>query len=224
MYKFIGILYYEMKNLAGISVILGFITMVAMIGLPIVLFIHTLYNGYTKFTFPITCGIVIASLIGLGAKGAWTSVVILLIAHSIYAIKCFMNNYNHFNRYIGWSSLAASLDFKTLKNLYDLNSRRLTFWDYRECSYRTANCESVTICIPNKIEYLKFLLWRYKIRKIEQKRKDAEEKVKYNQNNVEATQLILDQAQLDIEALRKKAEREFNEAARIIKEVAIVGK
>lgn len=226
MNKFIGVGWYSSEELSGINVawevLVLFAGMIAILAL-----IGCLCDGCGKRTLLISIAIMTLGFIEWTFAGLWGTMSFCILAHSCRAFFWIADNYDYFNRCIGvLSDGVVSLDFNTIKNLYELNPKRFSLLSYRECVYTPATRSSIDVCIPSKIEYLKYTFWRYKIEKAEQKAKEIKRKNKQTKYNAKATKIILDQAQLDIEALRKQSETELNEAMRTIKEVQsnLIGK
>lgn len=220
MYRFIGILLCKTDgDITNIQFALGSLALISMLGSLVFLFIHAIcYCHYNKFTFLAACIAVVSTLICFGFTITLILLGIFVLALCIYVIYYFISNYKKFNKYNGISD-SVELDLKTLKELYELNSERLTFWEYRECNYKTDDNGTISICLLNKIEYLKFFFWRHKTQKIEQKIKKLKEEKECNQNNTKATQLVINQALADIKTLRDKAKEELKQADEIQKRV-----
>ena len=214
MNKFIGVWNYETQDLSGISFLWRCALLVGValcLGLAIMFIIDEKYK--LSFKTVIVAGI-------LSCLGMWPNIslgiglIFIDIGFSvIYGIRCYKSANSY---YKSFTEKFAILDFKTIKSLYDLNPDRFRFnEDSTSCRYRVYGEEGIKfvyICIPNPYEYLKYYIWR-------KKSQETEYKSLVNKNNVEATQLILNQAQCDIEKLRKKARKELKEASSAIEQV-----
>lgn len=216
--KFIGMGLYagELSTISCVWEIL--VLSVGMIA--IMIFFGFLCDGCSKRTLLISIAIMTLGFIEWTFVGLWTTMAFCIFAHCCRAFYWITDNYDYFNKCVKLlSDEVASLDFDTIKNLYELNPKRFSFAGYRECFYTPACYDSINVCIPSRIEYLKYTLWRYKAKKTEQKAEELKKKSEKNKCNAKASKIILDQAQLDIEALRKQAEAELNEAMSTIKKV-----
>lgn len=214
MQKLSGGWNYEMQDLSGIS-ILWRCTLIVGVALCLGLAIIFIVDKEYKLSFKT---VIVASM--LLCLGMWPnislgiSLIFIDIGFSvIYGIRCYKSANSY---YKSFTEKFAVLDFKTIKSLYDLNPDRFRFnEDSTSCKYRVYGEEGIKfvyICISNPYEYLKYYIWRKKSQK-------TEYKFLANKNNVEATQLILNQAQCDIEKLRKKAREELKEASSIMEQV-----
>lgn len=219
MNKFIGVGWYSSEELSDISftweVLVLFAGMIAIITL-----VLCLCDGCSKGTLLISIVIITLGFIEWTFAGLRITMALCIFAHACRAIYWIADNYIYFNRYVKMlSDYVVSLDFNTIKNLYSLNPKRFSRLSYRECAYTPAGHISIDVCIPSKVEYLKYTFWRYEIEKAEQRAKEIRSKSEKAKYNAKATKMILNQAQLDIEALRKKSEAELNEAMSTLKEV-----
>ncbi len=216
MNKFIGMGLYDGK-LSTISCLWEILTLLAGMA-AIIVFICFLCEG--KRTFLISIGIMVLGFIEWTFIGLWATMAFCIFAYGCRTFYWIADNYIYFNKLANvLSDTVVSLDFTTIKNLYNLNPKRFYFNGCRECIYLPNNSLSIDVCIPKKIEYVKYALWKYRLQKDEQKTEELKKKSEKNKCNAKATKIILDQAQLDIEALRKQAEAELNEAMSTIKKV-----
>lgn len=217
MNKFIGVGLYEYKQLSTISHVWEVLILIAGMA-AIIAFICFLCEG--KRTFLISIGIMVLGFIEWTFIGLWATMAFCILAQGCRTFYWITDNYDYFNKLANvLSDTVVSLDFATIKNLYNLNPKRFYFDGYRECVYTPNHSLSIDVCIPKKIEYVKYTLWKYRLQKDEQKAEELKKKSEKNKCNAKASKIILDQAQLDIEALRKQAEAEINEAMSTIKKV-----
>lgn len=155
--------------------------------------------------------------------------VIAIICYSFYLI---WDSYTELNRY-SYSSNATNMDFQTFKNLYDLNPKRFEYtyghWEYSipfskedyEDPWFSFNYKKNTmyILITDPKEFAKYYKWNKQRLKQKAKDKAIADRAKQHKANVKNMQLILNQAQMDIDALKKQADKEIATAADISKQV-----
>ena len=131
----------------------------------------------------------------------------------------------------------TEVNFQTIKDLYSLSPQRFSIPNYykdnlcyRNCSYTTDQkrkteysylVESRTyyLTIHKRIDFIKFYIWAFKLSKeayICDVSKKNIAQFKQGQENLKA---IINQAQTDIDKIRKQSEQELNKAKKIIREV-----
>lgn len=157
---------------------------------------------------------------GLGFYGIAFILSIRLIRFALGLIAC----YKEFN---AQSSIFDNVrvNFGTFKNLYAVSKKRFKFskewaidavfvqlfYTVDEGDFR----KQYRVLISNVVDFVKFYFWYKNALKECAKRK----KVKENIKESKAMEDILNQAQKDIDALRKRSEDEIKEAMDIIKDV-----
>ncbi len=119
----------------------------------------------------------------------------------------------------------VKVNFETFKNLYAVSKKRFKFskeWSintvFGQLFYTVDEGDfgkQYRILIPNVVEFVKFYFWHKNALKECAKRKKDKENIKESQ----AMEDILNQAQKDIDNLRKQSENEIKQAADTIKEV-----
>ena len=161
-----------------------------------------------------------AFICGLGFYGVALIVGIRLIRFALKLIA----SYEEFN---APSSIfdSVKVNFETFKNLYAVSKKR--FKSSKECSidvvfgqlFYTVDegdfWKQYRVLIPNVVEFVKFYFW------CKNALKDCAKKKKIKQGIKESKIMedILNQAQKDIDALRKHSEDEIKEAMNTIKDV-----
>lgn len=157
---------------------------------------------------------------GLGFYGI---VLILGIRLIRFALRLIVY-YKEFNAH---SSIFdnVKLNFETFKNLYTVSKKKFKFskeWSidavFGQLFYTVDEGDfgkQYRILIPNVVDFVKFYFWYKNALKECAKRKKVKERIKENK----AMEDILNQAQKDIDALRKRSEDEIKEAMDTIKDV-----
>ena len=157
---------------------------------------------------------------GLGFYG----VAIVLGFCSIRFVIRLVVYYKEFN---GYSRIhnSVKISFKTFKNLYTVSKKRFKFTQewiinsvFGQLFYvvdKDDFKEEYHILIPNVVEFVKFYFW-YKnaLKKCAKKKK-----IKQGIEESKIMEDILNQAQKDIDALRKRSEDEIKEATGMMKDV-----
>lgn len=117
----------------------------------------------------------------------------------------------------------TSMDFDTFEKLYTISPRRFCGSDYHVFEERLyykfdefPNSYKVKITFKTFNDYRKYYSWLQK----KQKDKDLEKQAKLHKAEVETMKLILEQAQKDIDKLRKQSEDEIKQATDTMKDVS----
>ena len=157
---------------------------------------------------------------GLGFYGVAFVLSIRLIRFALGLIVC----YKEFN---AQSSIFdnVKVNFKTFKNLYAVSKKRFKFskeWSidavFGQLFYTVDEGDfgkQYRVLIPNVIDFVKFYFWYKNALKECARRKKVKESIKESK----AMEDILNQAQKDIDKLRKQSESEIKEATDTMKEV-----
>lgn len=237
MNKLIGVWNYDYDSLPALLqiwwliLVLGFIIVFVFLLASILCQFLSAKNWFLIALIPSTCCI-------LGSGNLTISGIVIMgyvIAFICYCSYLIWHSYTELNRH-SYSSNAANMDFQTFKNLYDLNPNRFNFkygyWQYlipkdEEVSVRYSRFyylndmlnDEIYITITDPKEFAKYYKWNEQ--RLKQKAKDdaIADRAKRHKANVENMQLILNQAQKDIDALKKQADEEIAIAADISKQV-----
>lgn len=157
---------------------------------------------------------------GLGFYG----VAIVLGFCSIRFVIRLVAYYKEFNGY-SCAHNSVKISFRTFKNLYTVSKKRFKFTQewiidlvFGQLFYAVDKDDfkkDYHILIPNIIEFVKFYFW------YENALKECERKKKVKENIKESKIMedILNQAQKDIDNLRKQSENEIKQAADTMEEV-----
>lgn len=157
---------------------------------------------------------------GLGFYGVALILGIRLIRFALKLIAC----YKEFN---AQSSIFdnVKVNFETFKNLYTVSKKRFKLskeWStdavFGQLFYTVDEGDfgkQYRVLIPNVIDFVKFYFWYKNALKEGARRKKVKENIKENK----AMEDILNQAQKDIDKLRKQSESEIKQATDAMKEV-----
>lgn len=120
----------------------------------------------------------------------------------------------------------VKVNFETFKNLYAVSKKRFKFskeWSidavFGQLFYTVDEGDfgkQYRVLIPNVVEFVKFYFWYKNALKECAKRKKVKESIKESK----IMEDILNQAQKDIDALRKQSENEIKQATDTMKEVS----
>lgn len=141
-------------------------------------------------------------IIGLGIS-------ITLITTFLICLSQLISGYKHFQRKNEESSIDyAVIDYSTLKRLYQINPKAYTFTDYGQL-YRIRDSygysvREVRICFKTVVDYYQF------IHDKESKEK-SDASLKKNQKEINGLNKLRDLAQKDIDNLRAKLDKEFQQ-------------
>lgn len=236
MNKLIGVWVVDFDSLPILLQIWGVILVLSIfVGATVLLFMLIEEEGSTNTRFFTTFAISVPLFLGTG------SLVVFIIEATLYilgiaAYRQYINTsaFIDFNKY-SHSENSVDMDFQTFKNLYDLNPKRFNYMDYEgRWEYNVpwkhdeimgnpwqmdAFKKKVYISIKDPKEFAKYYKWNKQ--RLKQKAKDEAiaDKAKRHKANVKNMQLILNQAQMDIDALKKQADKEIAMAADISKQV-----
>lgn len=243
MDKLIGVWNYNPESLSGPLQAYGVILILILVFCVGVLFVSLLLDECSfRMAVHFSFGISIPILVGSGSVVVLViEAIIYLASFVLYKMYYFGDAYEKLNLKQSWSN-ASNMDFQTFKNLYDLNLDRFGYtydghWEYHipwSKEEKMNNCcrvgdnfyyitsqykGTVYILITNPKEFVKYYKWNKQ--RLKQKAKDdaIKENAERYKNNVKSMQRILDQAQKDIDALKKQADEEINMAADISKQV-----
>lgn len=237
MNKLIGVWNYDFDSLPILLQIWGVILVLSIfVGATMLLVMLIEEEGSTNTRFFATFVISVPLFLGTGSLAVFiieATLYILGIAAYRQYIKT--SAFIDFNKY-SHSENSANMDFQTFKNLYDLNPKRFNFkygyWQYlipkeeeisgRYLKFHYLNNminDEIYITITDPKEFTKYYKWNKQ--RLKQKAEDEAiaDRAKRHKSNVENMQLILNQAQMDIDALKKQADEEIAMAADISKQV-----
>ena len=239
MNKLIGVWVVDFDSLPILLQIWGMILVLSIfVGAAVLLFMLIEEEGSTNTRFFTTFAISVPLFLGTGSLAVFTIEATLYI-FGIAAYRQYINTsaFIDFNKY-SHSENSVNMDFQTFKNLYDLNPKRFSYisyegrWEYNVPWSKEEYDEimgnpwrmdlfkkKVYISITDSKEFDKYYKWNKQ--RLKQKAKDdaIEADAKRHKSNVENMQLILNQAQKDIGALKKQADEEIAMAADISKQV-----
>lgn len=239
MNKLIGVWNYDFDSLPillqiwGLILALGFIIVLGFLLASILCKFLSAEQWFLIALIPSTCCI-------LGSGNLTISGIVIMgyvIAFICYCSYLIWDSYIELNRH-SYSSNAVNMDFQTFKNLYDLNPKRFSYisyegrWEYNVPWSKEEYDEimgnpwrmdlfkkKVYITITDPKEFAKYYKWNKQRLKQEEKDEAVADRAKRHRANVENMQLILNQAQMDIDALKKQADKEIATAADISKQV-----
>lgn len=186
-----------------------------------------------KKLFVYSLPIPISLFLGTGSTGVIISgisvYVVIFVAYKLYRFVYIYNNLNS----RGCESRSVDMDFQTFKNLYELNPDRFEYtcghWkylipfskeDYGDSWFRlNYDKNTMYILIADFKEFAKYYKWNKQ--RLKQKAKDdaIKENAERHKNNVKSMQRILNQAQKDIDTLKKQADEEIAMATDISNQV-----
>lgn len=110
----------------------------------------------------------------------------------------------------------TSMDFETFERLNIVSPERFyTISIFNKNLYYRLDNYMVRITFPTLNDYHKYIGWCNGLEKEEKRQKQ----VKQHKANIETMTMILEQAQKDIDNLRKQSENEIKEATSMMKEV-----
>ncbi len=234
MDKFIGVWNYDFESIGFPLQFCGaLLAIVFFIGLILLAVLVISEEFEPKELFVYSLPIPISLFLGTGSTGVIiTEILVYVVIFVVYKLYRFVYIYDNLNSK-DWESRSVNMDFQTFKNLYDLNPDRFEYtcghWEYRipfskedyEDPWFRLNYDKNTmyILIADHKEFAKYYKWNKQ--RLKQKAKDdaIKENAERHKNNVKSMQRILNQAQKDIDTLKKQADEEINMAADISKQV-----
>lgn len=239
MNKLIGVWNYNLDSLPTLLQIWGVILVLSIFaGASILLIMLIEEEGSADTRFFTTFAISAPLFLGTGSFAVFIIEATLYIL-SLAAYGRYINTsaFIDFNKY-SHSENSVDMDFQTFKNLYDLNPKRFNYisyegrWEYNVPWSKEEYDEimgnpwrmdlfkkKVYITITDPKEFAKYYKWNKQRLKQEEKDEAVADRAKRHRANVENMQLILNQAQMDIDALKKQADKEIATAADISKQV-----
>ena len=239
MSKLIGVWTADFDKLTFLSQVWGVILVVSIfVGASMLLLMLIEEEGSIDTRFFTTFVISAPLFLGTGSLAVFIIEATLYIL-GIAAYGQYIKNsaFIDFNKY-SHSENSVDMDFQTFKNLYDLNPKRFSYisyegrWEYNvpwskeeydeivKNPWRmNAFKKEVYISITGPKEFDKYYKWNKQRLKQEAKDEAIADRTKRHKANVENMQLILNQAQKDIDALKKQADEEIAMAADISKQV-----
>ena len=142
------------------------------------------------------------------------------------------NRYDSINKPVGDHMKVAVVDLKTIKNLYQVSKGRFDlprYYDYNlsydYCFFSTDpdtnrwGVRKVRLAFPNFFEYLKFYAWDYMENRRYAKGKDIRQKAEKAERNKKNLEIVIAQAQVDIDVLKARANAEIEQANEMMDEV-----
>lgn len=234
MLKFIGLWGYKFEELCLFSRILGisnififiFFSMLGIIFLCVIDDIEELIQHKIQiFQYMITMFAV--SLIGGGVIGVIVFVVVCILFIAIVSVIVYVykkselkRRYAEFNNTVEDKNHSyvkvTSMDFGTFERLNIISPERFyTISTFNKNLYYRLDNYMVRITFPTLNDYRKYIGWCNDLEKEEKRQKQAEQ----HKANIEAIEMILGQAQKDIDNLRKQSENEIKQATSTMKEV-----
>lgn len=211
----------------GFGAIIGFAAILYLI------FSNEYYEdeAYYKGTIPyflrfgILFSLSIYFCLGIVSIFKWTFILLALV----WCIKTWLNLkkvYVHFNGYTQSSfSRETTIDFKTIKNLYQVSKHRFQFPKYYQnnlswdrCLYKldlkTNRLDAcmMQLTLPNFFEFLKFYVWDYMENRDYAKHKARKQRAENIESSKRNLEMVITQAQADIDMLKEKANAEIEEA------------
>lgn len=227
MSKLIGVWHIDIELLTlPLKVYAGFLMAGFCLGLMILIIGAIIQEYNAKQLFLISLVPSICFLIGMANLAVFWVVITVYIVTIITANFYWgLGAYKEFNKHSD-SKNSANMDFQTFKNLYDLNPDRFNYVPYGGCwEYVYKNSEyswlfeKIYISITDPKEFAKYYKWNKQRLKQEAKDEAIADRAKRHKANVENMQLILNQAQMNIDALKKQADKEIAMASDISKQV-----
>lgn len=230
MLKFISLWGYKFEELCLFSRILSisdifvliFVLILGIIRLSVIDDIEELIQHKTQnFQYMITMFAV--SLIGGGVIGI---IICAIICGLFSAIVCFYKKIETKRRYAEFNNTVedknhsyvkvTSMDFGTFKKLNIVSPERFcTITTFNKNLYYRLDNYMVRVTFPTLNDYHKYIGWCDDLEKEEKCQKQA----KQHKANIEAMKMILEQAQKDIDNLRKQSENEIKQATDTMKEI-----
>lgn len=195
-------------------------------------------------TFGLACVLCAMWYVFVGTKDL-PRIIFYVISFLIIATFLYKMNevYNEFNKapYTNYDASQreklTEVNFQTIKDLYKLSPQRFSIPNYykdnlcyRNCSYTTDQkrkteypslVESRTyyLTIHKRIDFIKFYIWAFKLSKeayvCDMSKKNTAQ-FKQEQENLK---VIINQAQVDIDKIKKQSEQELNKAKSTIRKV-----
>lgn len=225
----------------GFGAIIGFATILYFI------FSNECYEDkdYYKDTIPyffwfgILFSLSIYFCLGTVSIFKWTF-ILLVLAWSIKTWPKLKKVYIHFNDYTrffnGYTQSSCfgttAVDFKTIQNLYQVSKHRFQLpkyyqnnFDWGRCLYeldpKTNRVDScmVQLILPNFFEFLKFYVWDYCENRDCAKHKEQKQRDKDIESSKRNLEMVIAQAQVDIDMLKEKANAEINQANEMMAQV-----
>lgn len=155
----------------------------------------------------------------------WTFVFLTLS----WVIKTWLNLkkvYTYFNRHSQSYVVGETIvDFKTIKNLYQVSPYRLKLLKYYQNNFNWDNClykldpktnqigtHIMQLMLPNFFEFLKFYVWDYMENRDYAKHKERKQRAKDIESNKRNLEMVIAQAQVDIDMLKERANAEIEQA------------
>lgn len=226
MLKFIGLWGYEFEELCLFSRILGifdifvliFVLILGIIRLAVDDMEELIQNKTQNFQYMTTMFAV--SLIGGG-------VIVFAVVCGLFSVIVYVykksemkRRYAKFNNTIEDKNHSyvkvTSIDFGTFERLNIVSPERFcTITTFNKNLYYRLDNYMVRITFPTLNDYHKYIGWCDDLEKEEKRQKQ----VKQHKANIEAMEMILEQAQKDIDNLRKQSENEIKQATSTMKEV-----
>jgi hypothetical protein len=230
MLKFIGLCGYKFEELCLFSRILDvfnifvliFVLISGTIRLSTIDDMEELIQHKTQnFQYMITMFAV--SLIGGGVTGVIVFAIICgLFSAIVYIYKKseMKRRYAEFNNTVEDKNhcyvKTTSMDFGTFEKLNIVSPERFyTISTFNKNLYYRLDNYMVRITFPTLNDYHKYIGWCNGLEKEEKRQKQAEQ----YKANIEAMEMILEQAQKDIDNLHKQSENEIKQATSTMKEV-----
>lgn len=227
MSKLIGVWHIDIELLTlPLKVYAGFLMAGFCLGLMILIIGAIIQEYNEKQIFLISLVPSICFLIGMANLAVfWVVITVYIVTIISYNFYWWLDAYKEFNRYAAGQN-STNMDFQTFKNLYDLNPDRFNYVSYGGCwEYVYKNSEhpwlfeKIYISITDHKEFAKYYKWNKQRLKQEAKDKAIADRAKRHRAYVKNMQLILNQAQMDIDVLKKQADEEIAMAADISKQV-----
>ena len=140
--------------------------------------------------------------------------------------------YNTINKPIGEYTKTTEVDLKTIKNLYQVSKGRFElprYYNYNlsyDCCFFNTDpgtnrwgVRKVQLTFPNFFGYLKFYAWDYMENRRYAKGKSVKQKAEKAERNKKNLEIVIAQAQADIDVLKERANAEIERANEMMAEV-----
>lgn len=234
MLKFIGLWGYKFEELCLFSRILNIFDILALIffSILVIICLSTINDmeeltGYKAQIFQYMITMFAVLLIGSGIIGVIVFAIICGFFGAIVGAIAYVykksetkRRYAEFNNTVEDKNHSyvkvTSMDFGVFERLNVVSPERFcTTTTFNKNLYYRLDNYMVRITFPTLNDYHKYIGWRNGLEKEEKRQKQ----VKQHKANIEAMEMILEQAQKDIDNLRKQSENEIKEATDTIKEV-----
>lgn len=243
MNKLIGVWNYDFDSLPILLQIWGVILFAGIFVGAFGLLVMLIEEGSADTRFFTTFFISAPLFLGTGSLAVFIiEAALYILGIAIYGWYIKTSSFIDFNKY-SHSEDSVNMDFQTFKNLYDLNPDRFEYisyegrWEYNvpwSEKEKINNCcrvgnnfysilsqhkNTLYITITDHEEFAKYYKWNKQ--RLKQKAKDdaIEANAERYKNNVKNMQIVLNQAQVDIDALKKQADEEIAMAADISNQV-----